>query len=176
MTIEALDHLLYVFALCLAFSVKQWRKLIVLITAFTIGHSITLVLTSLHIVNINKTWVEFFIPVTIAITALLNILPKKENKQPLTILYCLALVFGLIHGMAFGANDLSMLLEGKELIVGVLGFNLGVELAQVIALLWFLAVSYTMVHMLQVKSRLWQIVLSSIILAYAVYLAIKYLP
>lgn len=176
LTLDALDHILYILALCLAYQLNDWKKMLLLITAFTIGHSITLLLVSLQMVNINSKWVEFFIPITIAITALLNIVYQKDMNRPSVILYSLALFFGFIHGMAYGANTIGSLYAGKEAVWLVLAFNLGVEVAQILVVISFSLLTYCVVNIIQLPRKYWKISLSSIILVYSIFLTIKNLP
>src|ERR1700753_547950 len=103
LTLEALDHILFVAALCLRYLMKDWRKVVVLVTAFTIGHSVTLALSALGLVHVNTRLIEFLIPVTIGATAC-NILFQRagqvEHPSRLPLIYFFALFFGLIHGLA----------------------------------------------------------------------------
>src|ERR1700710_2864618 len=98
---EALDHILFVAALCLRYLVKDWKKVVVLVTAFTIGHSVTLALSALGLVHVATRWIEFLIPLTIVATALNNLLQRPaqvEHPSRLPVIYFFALFFGLIHG------------------------------------------------------------------------------
>ena len=80
--INAYDHLLFVMTLCAAFQLKQWKQILVIITAFTIGHSCTLILSSLDLVPSNSAIIETLIPITIMITAIANIVNyNKKNKN-----------------------------------------------------------------------------------------------
>jgi hydrogenase/urease accessory protein HupE len=176
LTLNALDHILYVVALCISFSLSDWKKILVLITAFTIGHSITLLLVTLNILDINTKWVEFCIPITIAITALLNIIRNKNKQHPLYLLYSFALFFGFIHGMAYGVNSISSLYSTSEIIPLTLAFNLGIELGQLAIVLIILLLNWVVLVQLKFNEKIWRIFLSSIILVYAVYLAINNLP
>ena len=115
LTWEALDHILFVSALCLRYLMSDWKKVVVLVTAFTIGHSITLALSALGYVHVPAKWIEFLIPLTILATAINNLTLRKariEHPSKLPMIYFFALFFGLIHGLAFANTFLS--LEGKE--------------------------------------------------------------
>jgi hypothetical protein len=128
----AWDHVLYVVVLCIGFLPKQLKTVFWLITAFTVGHSITLLLAALNWLSINTKYIEFAIPITMEITCLFtfSVLPKKEKKSA-TLLYFLACFFGMIHGLAF-ASDIFSLEGGKAIWQKILGFNIGIELAQLI--------------------------------------------
>src|SRR5580698_4741678 len=132
LTWEAMDHILFVAALCLRYQIKDWRKVVILVTAFTIGHSATLALSALGLVHLSTRWIEFLIPITILVTAINNLVqqPKITSVQPkLPLIYFFSLFFGLIHGLAYANTFLS--LEGREgLIAHLLAFNLGIETAQ----------------------------------------------
>src|SRR5690242_19326016 len=100
LTLGALDHILFVTALCLRYLWKDWKKVVVLVTAFTIGHSLTLALSALGFIKVNLSWIEFLIPLTIAATCVTNIFQKNtEQKKQVSLIYILALFFGLIHGL-----------------------------------------------------------------------------
>jgi hypothetical protein len=93
------DHILFVAALCLGYLPRDWKKILVLVTAFTVGHSITLALSVLNIIEVSSKWIEFLIPVTIVITALACTYRKPGNNQKMSPVYLLTVVFGLIHGL-----------------------------------------------------------------------------
>jgi len=162
LTWEALDHILFLTALCLRYLLRDWKKVIVLVTAFTIGHSITLALSALGWIHFPTKWIEFLIPITIVLTAINNLLQTlKQVDQPakLPLIYFFALFFGLIHGLAYANTFLS--LEGKEGLVGhLLAFNLGIEVAVV------LAISFIFVQFLKLQ-RLWWVRGASLIILLA---------
>jgi len=178
LTWEALDHILFVTALCLRYITKDWRKVVILVTAFTIGHSITLAFAALGYLHFSKAWIEFLIPLTIVATAVNNLVQKTEDiKYPsgLPLIYFFALFFGLIHGMAYANTFLS--LEGKEgLFVHLLAFNAGIEVAQLLIVAIVLLLSFVFVQLLKI-SRLWWIrIVSIIILAASLKMAWERLP
>src|ERR1700761_7832608 len=112
LTWEALDHILFVAALCLRYLIKDWKKVVVLVTAFTIGHSITLALSALGVIHFDTRWIEFLIPLTIVATAVNNLTQRKsqlEHPSRLPLIYFFALFFGLIHGLAFASSLLSLI-------------------------------------------------------------------
>src|SRR5215210_4806465 len=107
-TPEALDHILFIVALAAIYMLKDWKQVLILVTAFTVGHTITLILSTKQIIEVSSGWVEFFIPCTIAFTAIANLFQKSFSAKAISINYFLALFFGLIHGLAF-ANTLRMI-------------------------------------------------------------------
>lgn len=151
---EALDHILFVAALCLRYLIKDWKKVVVLVTAFTIGHSVTLALSALGLVHFATRWIEFLIPLTIVATALNNLVQKPdrlEHPSRLPVIYFFALFFGLIHGLAF-ANSLLSLVGKDELILPLLAFNLGIEAAQLVVVAAILVISFIFVRLIR---RMW---------------------
>jgi hypothetical protein len=160
--IRGYDHILFVVTLCSIYLFSDWRHVIVLVTAFTIGHSITLALSTLHLIHINSKLIEFLISLTIFLTAVANILVKKDNlsQKLYRFKYITALFFGLIHGMGF-SNYLRSLLGNQENIVKPLfAFNLGLELGQLIIVFSILSLATIFVKYLNSSKREWSLVLS----------------
>lgn len=165
----AYDHMAFVIALAAIYQIADWKRVLVLVTAFTIGHSITLALATLKLVSVNMDWVEFLIPLSIMITALTNIFTSKEriHQRPININYGLALLFGLIHGLGF-SNYLQALLGGEESITWPLfAFNIGLEVGQIIIVGLFLGISFIFVSIFGVDRRDWNLIVSSMVLGVA---------
>lgn len=161
--VKGYDHILFVIALCAIYVLHDWKRVLILITAFTIGHSITLALATLRIVNFDSEVIEFLIPVTILITALLNIFKKERTIQASKIQtnYLLALFFGLIHGLGFSNFLRSILGKDKTIISQLLAFNIGLEVGQIIIVAVFLIISFILVDIFGVKRRDWRLIISS---------------
>ncbi len=160
----ALDHLLFIMVLCAVYLVTDWKKLLVLITAFTIGHSLTLALSVYDVVRFNSAWVEFLIPLTIVLTALYNLTlaGKAVPRQKIQINYLLALFFGLVHGMGFANNIRFMLAESQSILLPLLGFNLGLELGQIIVVSILLLLIILAIKLMKLQHRYWAMGLSLI--------------
>jgi len=157
--VNGYDHILFIIALCAGYRYSDWKKVLVLVTAFTVGHSITLALSALDIVVFKAELIEFLIPLTILFTAIYNVL-SLDKESSINWNYMLAMVFGWIHGLGF-SNYFKALLGREESIVGpLLSFNLGVELGQVIIVLLILFLSYVFVRKFKVQHRDWTIFLS----------------
>ncbi len=159
---DAYDHILFIVAMCAMYKPKDWKKLLILVTAFTIGHCLTLALSALNVFRLDASLVEFLIPVTIVITAIGNVLPKKEyeNKGWFSWNYVLVLFFGLIHGMGF-SNYFRMLIGKKgDIIMPLFGFNIGVEIGQIIIVGVFLILSYICLNVLNFKFQNWKTFIS----------------
>lgn len=157
--INGYDHIIFLIALSASYSNSNWKKLLILVTAFTIGHSLTLALATLNIIEFNSQLIEILIPITIFITALINIINPDEQKHG-RIKYALALFFGLIHGLGF-SNYLRMLLSSEyKITIPLLGFNLGVEAGQILIVITILAISWIILTFTRFKTRDWVILLS----------------
>lgn len=166
--INGMDHILFVLALCAIYMGRDWRKILILVTAFTLGHSLTLALATLKIVNVNVDLIEFLIPVTIFITAFYNILKKHEYTSKLQLNYLFALVFGLVHGLGFSNYLQSLLGKEASILMPLLAFNLGLELGQIIVVSISLLAAGLFVGLFGVKRRDWNMVVSAMIAGMAI--------
>jgi len=166
------DHILFVVALSALYLMRDWKQVLILVTAFTIGHSITLALATLEIIRINSDLVEFLIPLTIFITAVSNFF-KNENSISDRLIqpnYFFAAGFGLIHGMGFSNYLRSILGKDERIIKQLLAFNLGLELGQIIIVAVFLSASFILVDLVGTNRRDWKIVISSAVAGIALML------
>jgi len=138
--IKAYDHLLFVTTLCAAYQLVQWRQILVIITAFTLGHSATLVLSSLELIPSNPAIVDILIPLTIMGTAISNIVKHDAGPETrrIKLSYGIALLFGLVHGLAFASNFKVMMFD-ESIIMPLFLFNLGIEVGQIFIVLLFMA-------------------------------------
>ena len=166
------DHILFVIALCTLYSIREWKQVLILVTAFTLGHSVTLALATLEIITIDANLVEFLIPVTIFITAVSNILKKDDGHtgRNVQLNYAFAAFFGLIHGMGFSNYLKSILGRDESIFTQLLAFNLGLELGQVIIVAFFLVLAFILVDLFGVNRRDWKLVISSAIAGIALIL------
>jgi HupE / UreJ protein len=165
-------------ALCLRYLAKDWKKVIVLVTAFTIGHSITLALSAAGLLQFPTRWIEFLIPLTIVATAINNLVQRRgliDQPSKLPLIYFFALFFGLIHGLAYASTFLS--LEGKEgLLLHVLAFNLGIEAAQLLVVAIILAISFIFVQLIKIRRVWWVRGASALILLLSLRMAVERWP
>ena len=175
-SLDALDHQLFVLVLVAVYSFSDWKKILVLVTAFTIGHSITLALSTLDIIMISSDWVEFLIPLTIVITAFDNIIFKGNQSKLMRINYFLALFFGLIHGMGFANTARMMLAKEQNLFTPLLGFNIGLELGQIVVVIAFLMLLFVVIKIFRVHKKDWIMFISSGVFALALKMTLERLP
>jgi hypothetical protein len=165
------DHILFIVALCALYLMRDWKKLLILITAFTIGHSITLALATLRVISINQSLIELLIPITIFITAVSNIFRSTEiSDQTTYINYGYALFFGLIHGLGFSNYLRSILGQDRSIVTQLFAFNIGLEAGQIIIVGIFLFLGLILVDLFTVNRRDWKLVISSIIAGMALLL------
>ena len=151
----AFDHLLFVLALSAIYLIGNWKQVLILVTAFTIGHSVTLALSVYDLVRANDNWVEFLIPCTIAITAIFNLMQKDFNPRSLRLNYILALFFGLIHGLGFANAIRFMMAKDQSIGWSLFGFNIGLEAGQVVVVLLILLASYGVVNKAGLSRKWW---------------------
>jgi hypothetical protein len=172
----ALDHILFIATLAAIYILKDWKKILILITAFTVGHSLTLALSSYDILRFSDKWVEFLIPCTIIFTALFNIFLKDFSRKSLRINYFFALFFGLIHGMGFANSIRFMLARDQKIALPLLSFNIGLEVGQMIIVTIILVICYLVISILNLPRKLWVLSLSVISFAVALKMAIERWP
>lgn len=160
--LNGLDHMVFIVTLYAIFSIKEWRQLLVLITAFTIGHSITLALASLKVIPVNQQLVETLIPITIFITSMYNVTRKESSIKRFRLNYFMALIFGLIHGMGF-SNFFSAMMMGisdESIVLPLFAFNVGIELGQLCIVAGFVALHVIINTVFKVSQRAWNIYVS----------------
>ena len=174
---QGYDHLLFLAALCLPFSTRQWKPLLWLITCFTIGHSLSLILASLEVVKVSSIWIEFLIPVSIAATAVYNMIYARavwvRNNQ---LVMWVTLFFGVVHGFGFaGYFELIRDVE-QPLWSSLLFFALGIEAAQIVLGALMLLLSFVVLNVLGRNRRDWVLVVSSVIIGILLPIIIERWP
>lgn len=165
--LQAYDHILFIILLAVPFLFNGWRKLLLLVTAFTIGHSISLLLVTFGKVSFSTAYIEFLIPVTIALTALYNIFTagrKHQNHTP-WFTAIIALFFGLVHGFGF-SGAFRMLASGTDdnVLLTLAEFALGIEGAQLLIVLIVLIVNFIFTGLFRFSKREWSQIISALIL------------
>lgn len=132
MSPDATDHLFFIAVLAIIYAVTDWQKVLVLVTAFTLGHALTLFMSVLNLISVKSEVVEFLIPCTIMITAMMNLFLQRKQGGSHSIQYSIALGFGLIHGLGY-ANYIRMILSAdQQLVWGLFSFNIGLEAGQLV--------------------------------------------
>ncbi|MCX2744647.1 HupE/UreJ family protein [Mangrovivirga sp. M17] len=168
--INGYDHILFVIALGIIFMFRDWKRVLVLVTAFTVGHSITLALSAFDLIDYDHRRIEKLIVLTILITAVANLFRKKysENKKLVSMNSILALFFGLIHGLGFSTYFKTLLGREKSIIGPLFAFNIGLEVGQIVVVLAVLITTSLFVNLAGVKRRDWVLIISSAVAGIAV--------
>ena len=175
-SLDALDHQLFVLVLVAVFVMKDWKNILWIITAFTIGHSITLALSVFDIVRAPAKWVEFLIPLTIVITAFDNILMRNRPNNLMKMNFYLALFFGLIHGMGFANTARMMIANEQHIFVPLLGFNIGLELGQIAVVAGILIIQFVLLNLFKVNRKDWIMFISSGVFALSLKMTLERIP
>lgn len=172
------DHILFVVALCAVYVIRDWKQILILVTAFTVGHSVTLALATLNIIKVSVSWIEFLIPLTIFTTAVSNLFRKEQMFAATAIQtnYILALFFGLIHGMGFSNYLKALLGKDQGIVLQLFAFNIGLEVGQIIIVGIFLMVSFIAVNLAGADRRDWRMVISSAVAGIALMLMKDRIP
>ncbi|MBC8112152.1 MAG: HupE/UreJ family protein [Verrucomicrobia bacterium] len=163
---QGYDHILFVISLCAVYQLKDWKKVAWLVTAFTLGHSLTLALAILRIVSFNSEVIELLIPITILITCFVNFFHKPEAANAtwkVWLRFLLACGFGLIHGLGFSNFLRSMLGKEGDLFLPLLAFNVGLEIGQLAIVLFVLSSAYLFISIFRTKPREWILAVSGIV-------------
>ncbi len=167
------DHILYVVVLCALFSMKEWKSLLILITAFTIGHSLTLIASAFHVIVIKQSLIEVLIPLTIITTCFSNIYFKNKQRINYQFNYALALLFGFIHGMGFSYLLTSLLGKEESILLPLISFNIGLEIGQLSIVITMLLFSVFLIRFTRIKPAVWVTLVSSTVLVIATFLFIQ---
>jgi hypothetical protein len=166
------DHIIFVVALCALYLTREWKQVLILVTAFTIGHSLTLALSTLRIISVKVELIEFLIPLTIFITAVSNLFKNENNlaNRGVQMNYFFAGFFGLIHGLGFSSYLRSILGREKNILTQLFAFNLGLEFGQLVIVAVFMAAAFILVDLFGLNRRDWKMVISSAIAGIALVL------
>lgn len=167
------DHILFVTALCIPFSGKEWKQLLVLITAFTIGHSLTLALSTLNLLSLPSGLVEFLIPVTIISTCIYNIVNRNKPAKTKGFNYFITAAFGCIHGLGFSFLLKSLLGKAESITGPLFAFNIGLEAGQLLIVSVVLLISLILPAVFRFKKEQFIFFVSSAITGIALTMAVE---
>ncbi|QQX77773.1 MULTISPECIES: HupE/UreJ family protein [Aequorivita] len=161
---KAYDHVLFLIVLCAAYTFSSWKKLLLLVTMFTIGHTLSLLLASYNVVSVSSKVIEFLIPVTILVAALFNLFTagKEKKVEKMGIFYIVTIFFGLIHGLGFASFYKALDRSGE--ILPLLEFALGIEAAQIIVVIIILIIAFIFQTIFRFNKRDWVLVVSSLVI------------
>lgn len=164
--INGYDHVLFLILLTVAYSFESWKQLLVLVTAFTLGHTVALLLAAYGVLNIDDALVEFLIPVTIALAAVYNIIDggKSVKSKSARWLFLITLCFGIVHGLGFGREFKLFIGKSDDKLLPLIEFALGIEIAQLIIVFLVLLLGLVAHVVLGRNRRDWILVVSAIVL------------
>ncbi|MBO3115453.1 HupE/UreJ family protein [Winogradskyella sp. DF17] len=159
------DHVLFLMVLAVPYVFKDWKRILLLVSMFTLGHTLSLVLAAYGIVSVNGALVEFLIPVTILIAAIYNVFTagKKDKGKSIGLLFFATLFFGLIHGLGFAREFKMFSGQSENKLELLIEFALGIELAQIIVVFVVLFFGFLFQTLFRFSRRDWVMVLSSVV-------------
>ena len=167
------DHILFVTVLCALYQTSQWKKVILLVTAFTLGHSLTLAMASLNLVSFNPTLIETLIPITIILTGSYNLFTLFRDSRidkGVRLHYLLALLFGLIHGLGFSNYFKAIMGSEDSILMPLFAFNVGVEVGQIFIVTLVMALGYLLSDIFKFPRKYWTGTISVMAIMVATYL------
>lgn len=159
------DHVLFLMVLAVPYVFKDWKRVLILVSMFTLGHTLSLVLAAYGIVTVNGKLVEFLIPVTILIAAIYNVFTagKKEKSSKISLLFFATLFFGLIHGLGFAREFKMFAGQSENKLELLIEFALGIEIAQIIIVFVVLFLGFLFQTIFRFSRRDWVMVLSAVV-------------
>lgn len=165
--IHAYDHVLFLIALMVPYAFKDWKRVLLLVSLFTLGHTLSLMLSVYGVVKINPSLVEFLIPITILATAGFHLFTagKSGKKESISFVAIITTFFGIIHGLGF-SNYFKTILPGNasDKLLPLLEFALGIETAQLIVVFIVLILAYIVQTFFRFSKRDWALVMSAFII------------
>lgn len=163
---QAYDHILFFIVLVVAYGFSSWKKIIWMITLFTLGHTLALFLSVYEIVRADPAWVELLIALTIILTAIYNLFTagRKDRHKNLNLLYFTTVFFGLIHGLGFSSYFKMVSANTDSLFLPLLEFALGIEIAQIIVVLIVMIIGFILQNVFNVSRRDWILVTSALVI------------
>ena len=173
--INGYDHVLFLVALAVPYVFKDWKRLLLLVSVFTFGHTLSLVLSAYDIVSVNAKLIEFLIPITILITAMYNVFTagKKDKGSKIGLLFFTTLFFGLVHGLGFAREFKMFAGQSENKLELLIAFALGIEMAQIIIVFVALFLGFLCQTIFRFSRRDWVMVISAIVIGVAIPMIIE---
>jgi hypothetical protein len=169
---QAYDHILFLIVLTIPYLFSNWKRLLGLVTVFTVGHTLALALAAYDVISVKSSWIELLIPITILVTALFNVFTagKSAKKEKVGIYVITTLFFGLIHGLGFSTYFNMMTTNTSHKFLPLIEFTLGIEVAQIAIVLCVLIVSFLGQSLLRFSLRDWVLVISAVVIGMVIHL------
>lgn len=163
--LNAYDHILFLVVLTIPYTFKDWKRVFWLVTIFTLGHTVSLILSTYGVVRVSSAFIEFLIPVTILIAAVFNVFTagKSAKKESYGLIFFVTLFFGLIHGLGFSNYFKTVIADEANKLLPLAEFALGIEAAQVVVVLLVLILGFIFQSVFRFNKRDWVLVISSVV-------------
>jgi len=174
--LNALDHILFFIAISMLFTVKKWKKALLLVSVFTVAHTFTFALSSYRIVKVNENWVEFLIPITILIPMINSIFIVFQNKKIQNSNYYFTFLFGMIHGLGFSSYFKILLDKNDSILAPLLEFALGIEMVQIIIVSLIVILNTIVIKYLKTNRKYWILFISFLLLLKIIPMLIDRFP
>ena len=173
---RGLDHFYFLIALTLPFMFREWQKLLVWVSIFTLGHTLSLFASNFKWILVDGKWVEFLIPITIGITCLSVLFKQRNTVSKSSWINSITLFFGIIHGFGFGKYFRMISIEDENAAISLLEFALGVEFAQLIIVLSMLLINFLVIRVFGFKIQKWELIVAALILSQAISMTVENWP
>ena len=162
--LNALDHILFFIAISMLFTVKEWKKALLLVSIFTVAHTFTFALSSYRIVHVNEKWVEFLIPITILIPIINSTIIVFQKKKIQKTNYYFTFLFGMIHGLGFSSYFKMLLDKNDSILAPLLEFALGIELVQIIIVSLIVILNTIIIKVVKIDQKYWILFINFLLL------------
>ena len=173
---SGLDHFYFLIALTLPFMFREWQKLLIWVSIFTLGHTLSLFASNFKWILVDGKWVEFLIPITIGITCLSVLFKQRNTVSKASWINSITLFFGIIHGFGFGRYFRMISIDDENVAISLLEFALGVEFAQVVIVLSMLLTNFLVIRVFGFKIQKWELIVATLILSQAISMTVENWP
>lgn len=176
--LNAYDHILFLVVLTIPYTFKDWKRVFWLVTIFTLGHTVSLILSTYGVVRVSSAFIEFLIPVTILIAAVFNVFTagKSAKKESYGLIFFVTLFFGLIHGLGFSNYFKTVIADEANKLLPLAEFALGIEAAQVVVVLLVLILGFIFQSVFRFNKRDWVLVISSVVVGIVIPMLVNTYP
>ncbi|MDP5081864.1 MAG: HupE/UreJ family protein [Winogradskyella sp.] len=173
--INGYDHVLFLLVLAVPYMFKDWKRMLMLVSVFTLGHTLSLVLSAYNVVSVNGNLIEFLIPITILVTAIYNLFTagKKGVSTKIGLLFFTTLFFGLVHGLGFAREFKMFAGQSENKLELLIEFALGIEIAQAIIVFIVLFLGFLCQTIFRFSRRDWVMVLSAVVIGFVIPMIIE---
>jgi hypothetical protein len=165
LNIQSYDHILFLIVLTVPYLFKDWKRVFVLISIFTVGHCVSLALTTYDIINVNLKLIELLIPISILLVALFNVFTtgKRSHGPTIGLVFFTALFFGLVHGLGFVSAFERLISSSENKLIALLEIGLGLEIGQLFVAFIVIFLSFLCQTIFRFSKRDWVMVTSAIV-------------